>query len=71
MLSIEEVNEIDNEFREMAEECDDDFILDVLAATSDALDNYKLINTEADRLTFGEFTRRYKKAIKELEELVS
>lgn len=71
MLSIEDVNEIDNEFRELAEECDDDRVLDILAVTSDALEYYKLINTEADKLTFGEFTRRYEKAIKELEELVS
>lgn len=70
MLSIEDVNAIDEEFRELAEECDDDRILDILIATSDALENYKLINTEADKLTFGEFTRRYEKAIKELEELV-
>lgn len=71
MLSIERVNEIDEEFREIAEECDDERVLDILAATSEVLEYYKLIDTEADRLTFGEFTRRYEKAMKELEELVS
>lgn len=35
-----------------------------------ALEYYELINTEVDTLTFGEFTRRYERAIKQLEELL-
>ena len=71
MLSIEDVKEIDNEFRELAEDCDDDRVLDILTATSDALKYYKLINTKADKLIIREFTRKYEIAIKQLEELVS
>ena len=54
----------------LAEDYDDDHILDVVMFAADALEYYKLIDTEADRLTFGEFTRRYERAIKQLEELV-
>lgn len=69
MLSIEDVEKISREYRELAEHCDDR-ILDVVMFAADALEYYKLIDTEADRLTFGEFTRRYERAIKQLEELV-
>lgn len=54
----------------LAEDYDDDRILDVVIFAADALEYYKLIDTEADRLTFGGFTRRYERAIKQLEELV-
>lgn len=71
MLSIDDVKEIDNEFRELAEECDDDRVLDILTATSDVLEYYKLVNTGEDELTFKKFTRKCVTAIKSLEELVS
>lgn len=70
MLSIESVKQIDNEYRALSEDCDDDRVLDIITATADALEYYELINTEADVLTFGEFTRRYERAIKQIEELV-
>lgn len=70
MLSIVDVKNIDRKYRALAEDCDDDHILDVVTFAADALEYYKLIDTGADRLTFGEFTRRYERAIKQLEELV-
>lgn len=69
MLSIEDVEKIGREYRELAEHCDDQ-VLDIISFAEDALEYYELINTEADTLTFGEFTRRYERAIKQLEELV-
>lgn len=70
MLSIEDVKNIGRKYMALAEDYDDDRILDVVIFAADALECYKLIDTEADRLTFGEFTRRYERAIKQLEELV-
>lgn len=58
MLSIEDVEKISREYRELAEHCDDR-VLDIISFAE-----------EADTLTFGEFTRRYERAIKQLEELV-
>ena len=70
MLSIEDVKNIGRKYMALAEDYDDDRILDVVIFAADALEYYKLIDTEADRLTFGEFTRMYERAIKQLEELV-
>lgn len=69
MLSIENVEKISRKYRELAEHCDDR-VLDIISFAEEALEYYELINTEADTLTFGEFTRRYERAIKQLEELV-
>lgn len=69
MLSIENVEKISREYREFAEHCDDR-VLDIISFAEEALEYYELINTEADTLTFGEFTRRYERAIKQLEEQV-
>ncbi len=69
MLSIEDVEKISRAYRELAEHCDDR-VLDIISFAEEALEYYELINTEADTLTFGEFTRRYERAIKQLEELV-
>ena len=69
MLSIEDVEKIIREYRALAEHCDDR-VLDIISFAEEALEYYELINTEADTLTFGEFTRRYERAIKQLEELV-
>ena len=69
MLSIENVEKISREYSELAEHCDVR-VLDIISFAEEALEYYELINTEADTLTFGEFTRRYERAIKQLEELV-
>lgn len=69
MLSIEDVEKISREYIGLAERCDDR-VLDIISFAEEALEYYELINTEADTLTFGEFTRRYERAIKQLEELV-
>ena len=69
MLSIDDVEKISREYRELAEHCDDR-VLDIISFAEEAIEYYELINTEADTLTFGEFTRRYERAIKQLEELV-
>ena len=70
MLSIEDVKNIGRKYMALAEDYDDDRILDVVIFAADALEYYKRIDTEADRLTFGEFTRRYERAIKQLDVLV-
>lgn len=69
MLSIEDVEKISREYIGLSERCDDR-VLDIISFAEEALEYYELINTEADTLTFGEFTRRYERAIKQLEELV-
>lgn len=40
--------------------------INVLIAANEVLIYYPKINTEADRLTFGEFSRRFKSAVEEL-----
>lgn len=71
MKTIEDAIRIYNEYRGVAEVTEDERIMDMFLAASDALEYYELIDSEADKLTCGEFTRRYERAIKELEELVS
>jgi hypothetical protein len=44
--------------------------LDILSTINQALHWYNLVGTDADRDTFGEFTRRFERSLNELKELI-
>jgi len=69
MIKVKEIHEVYTR-KAKEENYDNNETLDIVIAANDAIQAESLVGTEADTLTWGEFTRRFEKAMKELEALI-
>jgi len=71
-MDMVKVKEIEETYRLKAEEenYDNNKTVDILMIASEVIELKPLIGTEADILTWGEFTRRFNNCMKELEALI-
>jgi hypothetical protein len=69
---MEELKKLRDSYRKLSKEAnyDNDHLNDIAYYASQALHWGKLVGTEADKDTFGEFTRRFEREMGELERLM-
>ena len=71
MLNVEDVRDIKTVYEDDFYNGDEsDYVIDIIAACNDIVENYYKMGTEIDELTWGEYTNRYNLAMEELERLI-
>ena len=71
MLNVEEVKKIKTVYEDKFDNGDEsDYVMDIIIACNEIIEYYYKMGTEIDKLTWGEFTRRYNLAMEELERLI-
>ena len=71
MLNVEEGREIKTVYADDFYNGDEsDYVIDIIVACNDIVENYHKMGTEIDDLTGGKFTNRYYLAMEELEKLI-
>lgn len=71
MLNVEEVRDIKTVYEYgFYNGGESYYVVDIIAACNDIIENYYKMGTEFDNLRWGEFTNRYNLAMEELERLI-
>lgn len=69
MAQVKEIKEV-YELKMREERYENDATNDIYRASSDAIRYQRLVGTDTDTLAFGEFARRFERAIEDLETLI-